>query len=161
VNGKVYHYDGQALSNKKQVTVFKFDYRKGQEPRMMLNESYSTEDAWGVPVGQFAEVKGITTSPNLWGKEPKQSAGNHTFFLLEGAKDTSEGKGRGFFNEMLISELREIRKTLEAYTGSTPIQGIEEATASGLGFMKDGEWNVTLKVTSGSTTQLVKIDRWD
>lgn len=62
---------------------------------------------------------------------------------------------------MLTADLREIRKTLEAYTASTPIQGVEESSAAGLGFSKDSDWNLTLKVTEGKLTRLIEIDRLD
>ena len=83
------------------------------------------------------------------------------FFLLEGCKDLSEGKGRGFFTEMLKPELHEIRKTLEAYTKDTPIEDIDKASACGIGYSKDSEWDLTLKVTSNGSTRIVKIDRFD
>lgn len=44
----------------------------------------------------------------------------------------SEGKGGGFFNEMLKPELREIRKILEAYMADAPIEEVENASACGL-----------------------------
>jgi len=69
--------------------------------------------------------------------------------------------GRGFFVETLKSELREIRKTLEAYTASTPIEGVDEASACGVGYSKDNDWNLTVKVKTNGTTRLIKIDRFD
>ena len=75
--------------------------------------------------------------------------------------DASEGKGRGFFNETLKSELRQIRKTLEAYTATTAIEGADNATACGVGYSKDIEWNLTVKVTANNSTRTIKIDRWD
>ena len=143
-----------------QEDVFVFDYVKGQEPRM-LTHSHSSEDVWNVESGSFVKVNAITTSPNLWGEKPVPHSGEHTFFLLDGVKDSSEGKGRGFFNETLKSEFREIRKTLEAFTANARIQDADKATACGVGFSKDGEWNLTLKVTANNSTRIIKIDRWD
>lgn len=40
---------------------------------------------------------------------------------------------------MLKDDLRPIRKTLEAYMGDAPIEGIENDTANGLGYSKDSE----------------------
>ena len=63
---------------------------------------------------------------------------------------------------MLIPELRTIRKTLEAFIGMTPIEGLDEADACGLGYSNNGEWNLTLKVrTTDGSTKLIKIDRLD
>lgn len=159
VNGQVYKYHGNPLRDGKQETVFEFDFSKAQG--VSINSSPTNSDDWGVQNGSFVKVNAIAPSPNLWGEEANTQAGNHTFFLLDGVKDTSEGKGRGFFNEMLKSELRPIRKTLEAFTASAVISGSESATACGIGYSKDTEWDLILKVTSGNSSRLVKIDRWD
>lgn len=160
VNGQIYAFNGVASSTGYKEDVFVFDYLRGKQPTIK-SASDSSYDSWGVQTNSFVKVKGITTSPNLWCEKPIPQSGTHIFFLLEGVKDTSEGKGRGFFNETLKSELREIRKTLEAYTANTPIQGADEATGCGVGYMKDNEWNLTVKVTSGNVAQVIKIDRWD
>lgn len=160
VKGKTWTYHGVSGSTGWQVDVFEFDYVNG-EVTHIRHAAITSNDSWTAQPNTFVEVKGITTSPNLWGKNPVPHAGNHTFFLLEGVQDKSEGCGRGFFNEHLKSEFREIRRVLEAYANSAVIEGADESTACGLGFSKDAEWNVTLKVTTGNTTQLVKIDRWD
>lgn len=158
--GKNWTYNGVSGSTGWQVDVFEFNYRNG-EVTQIRHASITSDDSWTANPGSFVEVTGITTSPNLWGEKTAPEAGNHTFFLLKDVRDTSEGMGRGFFNEHLIPELREIRRTLEHFAASSPIEGAEEATACGIGFSKDQDWNVTLKVNSNGTTQLVKIDRWD
>ena len=61
-------------------------------------------------------LKWDNTLPNLWGEIKTDLEGNHRFLILDGCKDLSEGKSKGFFNEMLKPELRQIRKILEAYT---------------------------------------------
>ncbi|MGG0794784.1 hypothetical protein ABE137_12360 [Brevibacillus laterosporus] len=159
VAGKIYTFS-DALRDKQKVVVFTFDYIKGQAPNI-TSTSYTSDDAWAIPVNNFVKVKGITNSPNLWGEEKSTHVGHHIFFLLEGAKDKSEGKGRGFFVETLKPELREIRKTLEAYTANTPIEGVEQATACGVGYSRDSEWNLVVKVTANNSTRIIKIDRWD
>jgi hypothetical protein len=159
-NGKKFTYNGVSGSTGWQVDVFEFNYTNG-EVSHIRHAAITSDESWTAPQNAFVEVTGITTSPNLWGEKQAPEAGNHTFFLLKDVKDTSEGAGRGFFNEHLIPELREIRRTLEHFAANATIEGADEAGACGLGFSKDAEWNVTLKVTSGATTQLVKIDRWD
>jgi hypothetical protein len=164
VNGKTYTFHGVANGTGYTQDVFVFDYRKGQDPSFYGQSGQgqlSSNDSWSVANGEFVKVNGITTSPNQWGIVPVTHAGNHIFFLLDGVKDLSEGKGRGFFNEMLKNDLRPIRKTLELYTESTPIEGADTATACGLGFSDENEWNLTVKVTSDNSTRVIKIDRWD
>ncbi|WCN36557.1 YfaP family protein [Aneurinibacillus uraniidurans] len=160
INGQIYSYYGIAGNTGFKETVFTFDYVKGQHPNIS-STNYSSDNSWNVQLNNFIKVKGITNSPNLWNEEKVTHSGQHIFFLLDGCKDLSEGKGRGFFNETLKSELHEIRKTLEAYTANTPIEEIENASACGVGYSKDSEWNLTLKITSNNSTRIIKIDRWD
>lgn len=160
INGKTYTHHGVASGTGFEHTVFSFDYRKGEQ-LTIKNGNYTSDGAWNISTNDFVGVKGITTSPNLWGNNNVEHAGTHIFFLLDECKDLEEGKGRGFFNEMLKPELREIRKTLELYTANTPIEDVDIASACGVGYTKDNEWNLIVRVTSGNSTRLVKIDRWD
>ena len=163
VNGRVYTYHGVASGTGYDLKVFEFNYIKGQQPQNVspYDTLESSNCGWNIDNNSFVKVTGITSSPNLWGENNVKHSGSHIFFLLDGCKDISEGKGRGFFNEMLKPELREIRKTLEAYMADAPIEGIENASACGVGMSKDSEWNLILKVTSNNTSRLIKIDRWD
>ena len=97
----------------------------------------------------------------MWGENPYKKSGEHTFFLLKGCKDMTGGVGRGFFTEMLKGDLQEIRKTLEAYTAATPSEGEEETSACGVGYSKDKKWNLIVKVTTGNTVKMIKLDRFD
>lgn len=124
-------------------------------------ERVNHSEMWNLRMNQFVNVKGIVDSPNLWNNQNNTSNGHHVFFILDGCKDTSEGKGRGFFNEILKPELREIRKTLEAYTANTPIEDVENADACGVGYLNGSEWNLIVKVTSGNSQRMIKIDRFD
>lgn len=163
VGGKIYTCDGFMAGTNEKHTVFEFDYRNGVVENLRCGNqvSVSGSDMWGLTVGDFVEVKGILRSPNMWDEKSGSTNGDHMFFILDGCKDTSEGLGRGFFNEILKPELREIRKTLEVYSANTPIECVDEADACGIGFSKDSEWNVVLKVTGASGVRLIKIDRFD
>lgn len=159
--GKVFTFEGMITRNKETVPIATFNYKKGVVPTITGTTAIANGTAWNLEANQFHTVTGIVKSPNLWGDNPATHAGDHTFFLIDGCKDIEQGKGRGFFNEMLKPELREIRKTLEAYTASTPIDGADTATACGLGFSKSNEWNVTVRVTDGNGVTLYKLDRYD
>lgn len=164
VNGKIYTYNGNLISDscrKNTDVVFEFDYRHGEDPKFTANSKKTeTKEAWGISNG-FSEVVAIIPSPNMWGENPYKRSGEHTFFLLKDCKDMTGGVGRGFFTEMLKGDLQEIRKTLEAYTASTPIEGEDEASACGVGYSKDKEWNLIIKVTTGNTVKMIKVDRFD
>lgn len=164
VGGKIYSYNGVMGDTADGLTVFEFDYYNKQivNLKMPSNTTCSGIDMWGLTTLEFAEVKGIVKSPNMWDKtDTGTESNNHTFFILKGCKDESEGKGRGFFNEILKPELREIRKTLEVYTASTPIEESELSNACGVGYSTDSEWDLMLRVTSNRSSRLIKIDRFD
>ena len=164
VAGKVYMYHGEASGTGFKEDIFVFDYRGGQIADIRAKKSVHIESTWAVSEGEYTKVSAITTSPNLWGENPVEHSGSHVFFLLDGCKDKTEGMGRGFFAEMLKPEFREIRKTLDAYCANTPIEGADAASACGLGYNKDSEWNLIVRVTSGTTTKttrIIKIDRFD
>ena len=164
VNGEVFHFEGATYgeSSNSNVTVAEFNYVPGQRlaspPRGL--RSAQTEGAWNVATGQWVKVNGIVASPNMWGDKPMSQHGQHTFFLLDGCKDT-QGVGRGFYTETLKGEYRSVRATLEAYTASAVIAGAEEASACGLGMNNSTPWNLMLRVTSDAGVGFYKIDRWD
>lgn len=118
--------------------------------------SYSN---WRVPLNGFAKVTGIVNSPNQWGESPRPE--HKIFLLLEGCRDVSGLPGGGIFPELLKSELHEVRSTLEAYSAKAVIEDVDNASACGVGYSKNNQWDLTLKVTSNNSTRLIKIDRWD
>ena len=157
INGMIHSYNGLAHNTGWEEVLFSFDYKRGRP--VSLGNSVSSSASWGIAPGAWGKVKGVTTSPDTWGKSDEDG---QTFFLLEGCKDSAEGKGRGFFNEMLRGDLREIRKTLESYMATATVEGADNADACGVGYSKDGEWNMIVRVTTNSgSVQIVKIDRWD
>lgn len=165
VGGKIYSREGFMTRTDEQHIAFEFDYLDGVVSNLIFGNETSDatgSEMWNLNMGDFVKVKGILKSPNMWDEKSGSANGEHTFFILDGCKDTSEGLGRGFFNEILKPELREIRKTLEAYSASTPIECAETADACGIGFTTDSEWDVVLRVTMDSgNVRLIKIDRFD
>jgi len=87
--------------------------------------------------------------------------GRHTFFLLEGCRDTTAGRGRGFFTETLRSDFHAIRSTLEAFNRTAEIAGADEAEACGLGMTDQKPWNLALRVTTANAVASYVLDRWD
>jgi hypothetical protein len=160
VNGQVFVKEGVIGGSGSTQPLFSFNYVKGQVPRIEGAVAAVKLDDWGIAANTFVKVKGITESPNMWDEPKVVQSGHHIFFLLEGCKDMS-GNGLGFLTEMLKSDYREIRKTLEGYIANTPIEGVEEASAAGVGYSKDKPWDLTLKVKTGGSTRMIKIDRWD
>ena len=149
------------VSNKKHNEYMKFfETIRDLLIENLMEKKTDLKETWGISNG-FSEVSAIIPSPNMWGENPYKKSGEHTFFLLKGCKDMTGGVGRGFFTEMLKGDLQEIRKTLEAYTAATPIEGEEETSACGVGYSKDKKWNLIVKVTTGNTVKMIKLDRFD
>lgn len=167
VAGEVFQFDGimpRVSGPASDMAIASFLYvgnRLGNMTPALTAARASGAASWNLTHGEWATVSAIAQSPNMWGDLPMAQHGEHLFFLLQGCRDTEQGIGRGFFVETLRSELREVRSTLEAYTASTPIAGVEEANACGLGMVKGRPWDLTLRVTRASGTNIYKLDRWD
>ena len=164
IGGEIFVVNAVATSTGYKADAFRFEYQSGRRPVFPDARTGIARDEdrkWNLTPNSFVPVKGITTSPNLWGDREFSRAGRHMFFLLEGCLDPENGLGRGFFTEMLLPELHEIRRTLEAYAASSAIDGAEDATACGVGFTIDGAWDLLLRVTTANSKRLIKIDRWD
>ena len=170
INGEVYHFDGVASPRMQtgvasDVIVAEFDYQPGQKlataPIGRRAQVTSDAQSWNVAAGQWGKVTGIVESPNLWGSKPATQHGRHTFFLLDGCKDTAQGAGRGFFVETLCAEFRPIRSTLEAFTASATIADGDGPPACGIGMTDQSPWDLTLRVTTATGVSTYRLDRWD
>ncbi len=168
VGGQVFHYDAvMPVSSGPNATIQVADFTYQDGKLVTMHASLRPTHAggvtsWNLTTGEWAPVKAIAVSPNMWGDKPMPQHGEHVFFLLDGCRDTEQGIGRGFFTETLRSELRSVRATLESFTASTPIAGAEEATACGLGMAKGSPWDIVLRTTTAAgATGTYKLDRWD
>jgi len=125
----------------------------------------SPASRWGLVVGKWTKVNAVTYQPSAW-QEGFEHQGNAVYFILDGAKDINfasryTGGSNCLFPEILKSELREIRSTIEAYSASKTLEGYEDASACGIRLQKGHDWNAVFRVTTNTGTMLYKIDRWD
>lgn len=119
----------------------------------------SYPDRWNLPVG-YVEVTGVVLQPNLW-KPGYGHYGKSVFFILDGCKDTRH-ETSSLFPELLRSELREIRSTIEAYSQSHPLSGYEDASACGYKLQDNGILlYCKLRVTTDVGVSVYELDRWD
>lgn len=117
---------------------------------------------WGLGHGRFHEVTGIALRPHMWGGEekyPHQSKG--AIFVLEGCVDRKEHQGNALFPETLISDLREIRATIEAYSRNADLGGREQASACGIGISAGQGSKVHVRLTINNQTVEYMVDHWD
>lgn len=120
----------------------------------------STADRWNLRPG-YCKVTAICSMPSEW--QPGCDHHKHgIIFVLDGARDSNyERSSNALFPEILKSELREVRSTIEAYSKSAHLQGYDKASACGMGFGQGSSWNIKLKVTGDLGVMNYKIDRYD
>lgn len=144
--------------------IIRWDSEDNRNPfSHYLYQSASSSDKWNLKMG-WVKVTGVCYQPSMW-QEGFGHQGKAVFFLLDGCKDTNYkygyGFGNGLFPEMLISELHEVRKTVEAYSSTAPIEGYDDASACGIRLQSGNDWNVEVRVASKGQVRKYKLDRWD
>ena len=122
----------------------------------------STPQSWNLRAGDWHNVAAICHSPAHWygGNPPNHRVS--AVLILEGAKDLRyERSGLAIFPEFLLSELREVRFTIEAHSKSGVLQGADEASACGISIPGQGPMMRRVRVTTGTIVTEYNIDRWD
>lgn len=120
--------------------------------------SYPT--AWNLSTG-WVEVTGITLQPNMW-QPGYDHQGKGVFFILKDCKD-NRNTSSALFPEIMRSELRGVRATIEAYSRQNKLGGQDEASACGR-LLQAGtrNWmNCELRVTTDLGVTRYQLDRWD
>ena len=162
VDGQVFTVSGVSIGVGSTIDVADFDYTPDRAIVLRgatnVQRAATSANVWGVAPGSYVPVTAVVKSPNLWSQSLEQH-GKHVFFLLKDCRDTQQGVGRGFFNEMLKAELRPVRSVLEAYAAGATIEG--DAGACGIGISSSSTGDMTLRVTSPNGRAVYKLDRWD
>jgi len=115
---------------------------------------------WGLPQSSWVRVTGISLWPSMWGGgKAMEHFGKSAMILLAGAVDTRLHES-AIFPETLRSELHAVRKTIEQFSKSRPLEGADEASACGL-IIRDKAAPHQLRVRSSIGTACYHIDRWD
>lgn len=116
---------------------------------------------WGLKMG-WAEVTAVALQPNMW-QPGFDHQGKSVFFILKDCKDHRyRASGIALFPEVLKSELREVRSTIEAYSRKSVFEGYDEASACGIRCQGSAKWwDYTFRVTTDLGVTEYKLDRWD
>jgi hypothetical protein len=151
-------------SDPKAKPILQWDDAKNRNPvAWYVYTAGSNPAQWGAKVGAYVKVNALTAGPSQW--NPKINLPQHgerLIFVLDGVKDSDGEKvGLGMFPEHLISELHSVRRTIEAHSASAKLEGLADATASGVAFVKGISGSLFVRVKTGSTIQNIEIDRWD
>lgn len=122
--------------------------------------SGSTPESFSLKSGAWHKVSAITLCPSHWYGAKSSHFGDGVILLLAEARETRQS-GNALFPETLKSELHEVRATIEAYSKSAAIEGMEEGNACGLLLDGKGKWGVLVRVKSAGRSVQYRLDRWD
>lgn len=144
--------------------ILQWDDAKNRNPvAWYVYTAGSTPAQWGARTGEYVKVNALTAGPSQW--NPKINLPQHgerLIFVLDGVKDgNGEKVGLGMFPEHLISDLHSVRRTIEAHSASAKLEGLADATASGVAFVKGNGGSLFVRVKSANSIQNIEIDRWD
>lgn len=124
----------------------------------------SSASSWKLAAGLAHQVNAVCWQPSMWDDpEGMTHVGKGLFFIIEGAKDTQRC-GLGLFPEILRSELRSARSTIEEYSRGVRLEGADQQSASGILMQNSSHYypiqlKVVLKNKAGAIT--FSIDRWE
>jgi hypothetical protein len=118
---------------------------------------------WNLSPGRWEPVTAITRNPAHWYDPTKFThQGAFVVLLLAKAKDAqAKTASLCLFPEILKSEFHGIRSTIEAYSRSRNLDGVEQAGACGLKLDKGKPWDARAKVTANGVRTEYRLDRWD
>lgn len=140
--------------------IVRWDTEESRNPfswYLYSGKSYASE--WNLRGISRAEVTAITLQPNLW-QPGYEHNGEGVFFILKGCKDPNN-RSSALFPEIMRSELREVRSTIEAYSKQHKLGGYDEASACGLLLQSSSDsWKCVLHVTTDVGVSIYKLDRW-
>lgn len=142
--------------------IIQWDSEESRNPfNWYVYSGGSAPGNWGLSMG-WAEVTGVVLQPSLW-RPGFEHQGQSVFFILKGCKDHRyRYSGAALFPEVLKSELREVRSTIEAFSRKTVLEGYDEATACGIRCQASSKWwDYTFRVTTSLGVTEYKLDRWD
>lgn len=154
-DGKVFNFNyPMRLAQDEYVNVARVivdeDYNFKMES--FLDNQTSSVNEWNLIYNSFVPVSLICYSPNYWGDN---AIGNkHVFFILKDC--LNDGRPNPWFNEYLVSELRDHRKVTEALATIAKVEESDEQL-SGIGFSFTQKNKVTLKVKSENIERVFNV----
>jgi hypothetical protein len=150
---EIFQYEYPATKHHQWITIAEVTLKNGQFSidHKLETTTGSSKKVWGIDTNNFQKVASIMKSPNHW---DGQKVGNeHTFFILEGAKNDEEV--RGFFNEFLKEDLLKNKRVFEVLGGKMKVAPAEKQL-SGVGFSSTSKNDVYCRV-EGNVSRVIKI----
>ena len=154
-DGRIFNFDyPMRLSQDEYVNVAKvtLDDDGNFSLKSFLDNQTASINEWNLNYNSFVPVSLICYSPNYWGEN---AVGNkHIFFILKDC--LNDGRPNPWFNEYLVSELRDHRKVTEALASIAKIEESDDQL-SGIGFSFTQSNKVTLKVKSENIERVFNV----
>lgn len=122
----------------------------------------SSAETWNLVPNSWRKVNAIALCPAHWDPEvPMPHHEQAATLVLDQCWDRtySPGRGGGLFPEIMKSEFREVRATLEAYMRDALIADHEKATACGLR-LSDGNMDAVVRVLDRGIKTAYRLGRW-
>lgn len=139
--------------------ILAWDYEDARNPTSWyIYTNGSAPRDWHVSYG-WNRCIGIALHPALWNESrPLPHQGSGGAFLIQGAYD-ARNPGACLFPETLISELREVRSTIESFSAATPLPNAKQGAVAGLVFGQSMPARIMVK--TATTEGEIIIDRWE
>lgn len=117
----------------------------------------SRPSTWALVDGEWADIVGVTLMPSNW-NGCKSDFSKHVCLVIEGMRD-ARNSSASLFPEILRSELREVRATIEAYSSNACIQKTENPV--GAVILPSTVGNTVIEVAGDVLRRYYRIDRWE
>lgn len=116
---------------------------------------------WNLQVGAWVRANAVVLLPFMQSFEDASHHGAGAVFILEGCRDLRALGGLALFPEILRSEYREIRSSIEAFSRAGRLAEPERASACGVDIRQGGTYRARVRVTRDGRQLEYAIDRWD
>lgn len=119
----------------------------------------ATASSFGLGTGTWETVAGISLKPSMWtGDNGHQGRG--IVLILKNARETRNA-GNALFPEILRSELREIRATIEKYSQNEKLTGMDKGACGLLLDQHATAWNTPIRAKINGVWVKFTLERWD
>ena len=126
-------------------------------------QGLSSAISWNLTPSQFHRVTALALVPSMWHGRDIGHIPSGLIASIDGARDSNWFEvGIALFPEILKTELREVRATIEAYSKQSHFTGYAESSACDLLLTAGAEpLPLLLRVTTAGVVMNVRLDRWD
>lgn len=122
----------------------------------------SSPEQWSLPSSGTIRVTAISLLPSMWVNNPYPTYVGAIFFLVHARDKRYRTAGIGLFPELIRTDLRPVRATIESFSRNNVLGGYNTASACGVMLQGSDTRSIQVVVTyrQGSPVRYT-IDRWE